>query len=175
MKETGDDLAQKMKDGGIEWDTSSYLPVPIWRDHHPLHNMPPEYDLYAFAFKECQTNFSESTTIPWIDEAISCMPIHLGVMINSKTAKKKGIKTGDILKLESPFGEVTGRASVCEEVHPDCLALSNGMSRWSQHPVGKRKVTTHFNRLLPADVKWTDGMTGHLETSTKVKISIISE
>lgn len=175
MKETGDGLAQKMKDGGIEWDTSSYLPVPVWRDHHPLHNMPPEYDLYAFAFKECQTNFSESTTIPWIDEAISCMPIHLGVMINSKTAKKKGIKTGDILKLESPFGEVTGRASVCEEVHPDCLALSNGISRWSQHPVGKRKVTTHFNKLLPADVKWTDGMTGHLETSTKVKISIISE
>lgn len=174
IKETGDDMAAKMKEAEIPWDTSCYLPVPIWRDHHPLHNMAPEYDLYAFAFKEAQSNFSESTTIPWIEEIVSCQPIHLGVMINSKTAQKKGIKTGDILKLESPFGEITGRASVCEEVHPECIAISNTISRWSQHPVGKKKMSTHFNKLLPADVKWTDGMTGHLETSTKVKLSIIS-
>ena len=174
IKEVGDDMSAKMKEAGIGWDTSGYLPVPVWRDSHPLHNLPPEYDLYAFAFKECQTNFSESTTIPWIDEAISNMPIHLGVMINTKTANRKGIKTGDILKIESPFGEVTGRASVCEEVHPECIAISNGISRWSQHPVGKKKVSTHFNKLLPADVKWTDSMSGHLETSTKVKLSVIS-
>jgi anaerobic selenocysteine-containing dehydrogenase len=174
IKEVGDDMAQKMKEAEVPWDTSGYLPVPVWREHHPLHNMPAEYDLYAFAFKECQSNFSESTTIPWIEEVIGCQPLHLGVMINSKTARKKGIKTGDILKLESPFGEISGRATVCEEVHPECVAISNTISRWSQHPVGKQKVSTHFNKLLPADVKWTDSMSGHLETSTKVKLSIIS-
>jgi anaerobic selenocysteine-containing dehydrogenase len=175
VKEVGEDLDKKMKDAGRDWDTSSYLPVPVWRDSHPLHNVDPEFDLYAFAFKEAQSNFSESTTLPWIEEVISCQPIHLGVMVNSKTAREKNINTGDILKIESPFGEVKGLARVTEEVHPECIAISNTVSRWSQHPVGKKKINTHFNQLLPADVKWTDGMTGHLETSTRVKLSVISE
>lgn len=173
IKEVGEDLDKKMKAAGREWDTSSYLPVPVWRDNHPLHNVDPEYDMYAFAFKEAQSNFSESTTMPWIEEVISCQPIHLGVMINGKTAQAKSIKTGDVLKIESPFGEVKGIARVTEEVHPECIAISNTISRWSRHPVGKQKITTHFNQLLPADVKWTDGMTGHLETATRVKLSVI--
>ena len=99
--------------------------------------------------------------------------MHMGVMINTKTAKAKGIKNGDSIRITSPFGEVTGRASVLEEIHPGCVAMSNGISSWSNHPIPKVKRQTHFNRLLPADLKWTCGMTGHLETSTKVKITKI--
>ncbi len=168
--EVGNDLQAKMKDVGREWDTSSYQAVPVWRDSHPLHNLPAEYDLYAFAFKETLLNFSESTTVPWINEAMNNIPTHMGALINSKTAADKGIKSGDMLRIQSPFGELTARASVVEEIHPGVVALSNGISRWANHPVGK-KHNSHFNRLLPADVKWTDGMTGHLETSTKVKIT----
>jgi anaerobic selenocysteine-containing dehydrogenase len=141
----------------------------VWRDSHPLHNIAPEFDLYAFAFKETLLNFSESNSIPWINEAMENIPMHMGVMINTKTAKAKGIKNGDSIKITSPFGEVTGRASVVEEIHPGCIAMSNGISRWSNHPIPK-KSNTHFNRLLPGEVKWTCGMSGHLETSTKVKI-----
>ena len=173
FKDTGDDLQVKMKAAGRKWDTSMYLPVPIWRDSHPLHNIAPEFDLYAFAFKETLLNFSESNSIPWINEVVENIPMHMGVMINTKTAKAKGIKNGDIIRITSPFGEVTGRASVLEEIHPGCIAMSNGISSWSNHPIPKKKRNTHFNRLLPADLKWTCGMTGHLETSTKVKITKI--
>lgn len=172
FKEVGDDLKKKTEEAGLDWDTSSYLPIPVWRDTHPLHNLPGEYDLYAFAFKETLLNFSESTTIPWINEAMNNIPIHMGVLINTKTAKAKGIKNGDRIRVQSPFGEVIGKASVIEEIHPQVIGMSNGISRWANHPVEK-KTNTHFNRLLPADVKWTDGMTGHLETSTKVKITKI--
>jgi hypothetical protein len=94
-------------------------------------------------------------------------------MVNSKTAAEDQDRRHPQDRV--PFGEVTGRARVTEEVHPECIAVSNTISRWSQHPVGKRKINTHFNKLLPADVKWTDGMTGHLETTTRVKLSVISE
>ncbi|MHB1405959.1 MAG: molybdopterin-dependent oxidoreductase, partial [Desulfitobacteriaceae bacterium] len=163
FKEVGDDLKQKTEAAGLDWDTSSYLPIPVWRDSHPLHNIAPEYDLYAFAFKETLLNFSESTTIPWINEAMNNIPIHMGVIINTKTAKAKGINNGDRIRVQSPFGEVIGKASVIEEIHPQVIGMSNGISRWTNHPIDK-KTNTHFNRLLPADVKWTDGMTGHLET-----------
>ena len=172
FKEVGDDLKQKTEAAGLDWDTSSYLPIPVWRDSHPLHNIAPEYDLYAFAFKETLLNFSESTTIPWINEAMNNIPIHMGVIINTKTAKAKGINNGDRIRVQSPFGEVIGKASVIEEIHPQVIGMSNGISRWTNHPIDQ-KTNTHFNRLLPADVKWTDGMTGHLETSTKVKITKI--
>lgn len=89
-----------------------------------------------------------------------------GGVLYTKTARAKGIKNGDRIRVQSPFGEVIGKASVIEEIHPQVIGMSNGISRWANHPVEK-KTNTHFNRLLPADVKWTDGMTGHLETSTQ--------
>ncbi len=171
--ETALDLQEKFKPHGIKWDTSSYQPVPIWRDVHPLHRLPQEFDLYAMNFKEHLLNFSESVTIPWINEVMNCIPMHLGVLINSKTARAKGLKTGDRIRITSPFDEIEGAVRVTEEVHPRVIAISNGITTWKMHPVDK-KPNTHFNKLLPAAYEWTDLLSGHMETSTRVYITKIS-
>lgn len=168
--ETGEQLKEQLTTVGREWDISSYLPVPVWRDCHPLHNIPQEYDLYAINFKaEAILNHCENTTIPWINEVVSNVPIHMGVLINTKTANTKGIKTGDKIRLESPFGEVKGIARVIEEIHPNVIGISNAITRWTIHPV-ERKMNTNFNNLLPASIEFTDQVSGHQETAIKVRI-----
>ena len=171
--DVGQNLKEKLKSHGKDWDISSYLPVPVWRDCHPLHNIAKEYDLYAINFKaEAILNHCENTTIPWINEVVSNVPIHMGVLINAKTAQAKGIKTGDRIRIESPFSEITGIARVLEEVHPKVIAISNAITRWTMHPV-ERKMNTNFNQLLPANLEFTDQISGHQETAVKVRISKI--
>ncbi|MDA8337321.1 MAG: molybdopterin-dependent oxidoreductase [Peptococcaceae bacterium] len=173
--ETALDLQEKFKAVGItNWDTSSYQPVPIWRDVHPLHRLPEEYDLYAIGFKEHLLNTSESTSIPWINEVMNCIPMHLGVLLNSKVARAKRLKTGDLVRIRSPFDEIEGVIRVTEEIHPQVIAISNGITTWKMHPIDKRP-NTHFNKLLPAEYEWTDLLSGHMETATKVKISKVSD
>ncbi|MCL6610322.1 MAG: molybdopterin-dependent oxidoreductase [Peptococcaceae bacterium] len=171
--QVADDLEEKFRAAGKEWDTSSYLPVPTWNDNHPLHRLPREYDLYAINFKaEAVLNHHENTTIPWVNELVSNIPIHKGVLINTRTAREKGIKTGDRISIESPFGRVEGIARVIEEIHPRVIGISNAITRWTMHPV-ERKMNTHFNRLLPASLEFTDRVSGHQETAVKVRISKI--
>ncbi|AGL00646.1 molybdopterin-dependent oxidoreductase [Desulfoscipio gibsoniae] len=171
--QVAEELQEQFRAVGREWDTSSYLAVPVWREEHPLHKIPGEYDLYAINFKaEAMLNHCENTTIPWIKELVSNIPIHKGVLINTKTAQAKGIKTGDRISIESPFGKVEGLARVIEEIHPRVIGISNAITRWTIHPV-ERKMNVNFNHLLPGNLEFTDLASGHQETATKVRISKI--
>ncbi|MFZ5648185.1 MAG: molybdopterin-dependent oxidoreductase [Bacillota bacterium] len=171
--QVAEELQAHFRSAGREWDTSSYLPVPVWSDDHPLHRIPGEYDLYAINFKaEAVINHHENTTIPWINELVSNIPIHKGVLINTRTAREKGIKTGDRISIESPFGRVEGIARVIEEIHPRVIGMSNAIARWTMHPV-ERKMNVNFNRLLPASLEFTDLVSGHQETAVKVRINKI--
>lgn len=169
IKEVGDDLREKFRRHGVEWDTSAYLPVPVWRDRHPLHNLPAEYDLYAITFKSAILNFAENTTIPWIREVIEREPTHMGILINAETARRKGIRDGDRIEVESPWDKVQGVAKVIQEIHPEVLGFSNGITRWASHPV-ERRMKSHFNRLLPSTLEFTDLVSGALESAVKVKV-----
>lgn len=171
--QVAEELQEQFRKAGKKWDTSSYIPVPVWREEHPLHKIPAEYDLYAINFKaEAILNHCENTTIPWINELVSNIPIHKGVLINTKTAQAKGIKTGDRISIESPFGKVEGLARVIEEIHPRVIGISNAITRWTIHPV-ERKMNVNFNHLLPASLEFTDQISGHQETAVKVRISKI--
>lgn len=168
IKEVGDKLKEKFKKVGVHWDVSAYMPVAKWRDN-PLFKIAPEYDLYAISFKTAILNFSENTTIPWIKDVLERDPHYMGVMINTKTAQKRGIADGDRLLIESPFGKVEGIAKLTEEIHPQVLGFSNAIGRWARHPI-ERKMGTHFNALLPSDLEFTCKQSGALESATKVKI-----
>ncbi len=43
------------------------LPTPVL---DPVHEEPPEYDLYAITFKDIQLNFGESLSNPWLKDIV---------------------------------------------------------------------------------------------------------
>ncbi|MBI4320866.1 MAG: molybdopterin-dependent oxidoreductase [Chloroflexi bacterium] len=168
VKRTGDELKRDLEKHGVEWDCSSYSPLPYWRSS-PVHDAPPPYDLYAISFKTPELNFAESATIPWLYELMHKIPAHMGVLINPATAKARGIADGDPILVESCEDSLEGVAKLTEGVHPEVVAISNAKTRWVKHPTIKY-APTHFNALLPTSLEYVDGFTGCIETTARVAV-----
>jgi anaerobic selenocysteine-containing dehydrogenase len=156
-----------------QWDDYSPLPTALL---DPIHtDEPPEYDLYGIFFKDIQINFGESLTNPWIKDIVYRDPVHTALLLNTQTAAKKGLKAGDILKVESPYGCIYGRLGTTEAMHPDTLAVSNSLSRVRNTHRNVRHAGGHFNDLLPYNLRHTDAVTGQPDTATRLKITRLDD
>ncbi|MBI4322117.1 MAG: molybdopterin-dependent oxidoreductase [Chloroflexi bacterium] len=169
IKKTGKELAEKIREKGGEWDTSDYLPLPIWRESK-LYREPSEFDMYAICFKEAIHNFADTITIPWLTEISDRDPANLGILINAQTARRKGIASGDEIVVTSPYGEVRGKAVVTQGIHPEVVGVSNGVSRWVNRALPNRPAIS-FNSLLSPSMDYTDKVTGSFETAARVKVA----
>lgn len=170
---TRDDLRKKMDEAGVpfrdEWHWEDYQPLPT-AVLDPVHEEPKEFDLYAITFKDIQINFGESLSNPWIDDIVFKDPVHTAIQMNSKTGKAKGLKSGDLILVESPYGDLFGRVLLNEEVHPETLAISNALTRVATQHSGVRHGGGNFNDLLPANLRHTDACSGQPETVARVKV-----
>ena len=173
-----DNLKAKMEAARVpfrhEWAWDDYQPLPTPR-LDPVHGEPPEYDLYGIFYKDIQLNFGESLSNPWIQDIVYRDPVHIALMLNPKTAERKGLKPLDIVKVESPYGMIFGRVGVSEGWHPDTLGVSNSLSRAKGKLGAVKHAGGHFNDLLPYDLASTDGVTGQPETVCKVKITRLAD
>lgn len=173
-----DDLKAKMEAHNVpfrhEWAFDDYQPLPTAR-LDPVHEEPPEYDLYGMFYKDVQLNFGESLSNPWIQDIVYRDPVHIALMLNPATAEKKGLKPMDIVKVESPYGMIYGRIGVSQGWQPDTLGVSNALSRTKGKLGGVKHAGGHFNDLLPYDLENTDGVTGQPETVCKVKITKLND
>lgn len=154
-----------------QWQWEDYQPLPT-AVLDPVHKEPKEFDLYAISFKDVQLNFAENLSIPWISDIVYNDPVHRGVLINPKTAADRGIDDGDLLTITSSYGSIKGLAKVTEGVHVDTLAVSNALTRWTGYHAVVKPGGGNFNRLLPADLKNTDGCSGQMECAAKVKVEV---
>ena len=173
-----DDLRSKMEAAKVpfidEWQWDDYQPLPT-AELDPVHQEPPEYDMYGMFYKDIQLNFGESLSNPWIKDIVYRDPVHIALMLNPKTAEKKGLKPLDIVKVESPTGMLYGRIGTTEGIHPDALGVSNALSRAKTKHKGVPHAGGHFNDLLPYDLRNTDAVTGQPETVCRLKITKLDD
>lgn len=168
-----DTLKQKMEqaDAAIrhEWEWYDYQPLPM-PVLDPVHGEPAEFDLYAITFKDIQINFGESLSNPWLDDIVFRDPVHTSLLLNRRTGEAKGLKDGDIVRVESPYGKLIGRVALSEGVHPEAVCVSNALTRVATQHSGVRQGGGNFNELLPVSLRHTDACSGQPETVAKVKI-----
>jgi anaerobic selenocysteine-containing dehydrogenase len=172
------DLKAKMDEAGVpfrdEWYWDDYQPLPTAK-LDPVHNEPPEYDLYGIFFKDIQINFGESLSNPWIKDIVYRDPVHIALMLNPKTMEKQGLTSGDIVRVDSPYGRIYGRVGATEAMHPDTLGVSNSLSRIRTGHGAVPHAGGHFNDLLPYDLRNTDAVTGQPETVCKLKLTRLDD
>ena len=170
-----DKLKKNMEEAKVpfmdEWEWGDYQPLPL-PVLDPVHEEEGDFDLLAISFKDVQLNFGENLSIPWISDIVYNDPVHMGILINSKTAADRNIGDGDVIKVSSNYGSLMGIAKVTEGVHPDCLAVSNALTRWTGYHSIVKAGGGNFNRLLPANLKNTDATSGQMECTAKVKVSL---
>jgi anaerobic selenocysteine-containing dehydrogenase len=69
---------------------------------------------------------SQNATCKWVSEITHDNP----AWINTVTAEKLGIKTGDRIKINSSIGSIITRAFVTQGINPRVIAISGGCGHW---------------------------------------------
>ena len=154
-----------------EIDTSDFQPLPDWKPCSALEYQGNEYDLQAIYYRVPWHTFSMTYENPWLDEISDNEPYSYFISINTDTAKKKGIKDGDLIWVESlDAGKTKGRARLVEGIHPEVIGVANNGGHWSPNmPVAKGKGV-FFEALLPLSLDKTDLVTITMDCDARVKI-----
>jgi anaerobic selenocysteine-containing dehydrogenase len=173
---TGAELRENMERAGVhDWTYDNYQPLPFWKDSAVLEDGARGYEFFAITFKEALHTFADTVAMPWLTEVSEKeAAVHGGILINSATARRLGLASGERIRVVSPAGSIEGRVQVIEGIHPQVVGVSNAITRrvGAKTKFGKRG--SPFNRLLTGSMKYTDSATGGLESTARVRIEKVS-
>ena len=111
---------------------------------------------------------------PWTHDCMQFDPYPGSVWINKETAKKKGLKDGDLVWVESyvqeAWSKTKGEVFTSEAVHPEGCIVGGQWGRWAlgMNPISKEGP--HHNSLLSIKLKYVDHFSGNIQMGSKVKI-----
>jgi thiosulfate reductase/polysulfide reductase chain A len=108
----------------------TYYPIP---EHAEMS----EDDLILVTYKVNVQSHSRTQNCKWLTEIYHDNP----AWINPETAAKRGIATGDAIRVRSEIGEITTKARVTPAVVPGTIAISNHCGHWSYGRYASGQVT----------------------------------
>jgi anaerobic selenocysteine-containing dehydrogenase len=150
-----------------DWDISDYEALPEWKVCLDAHASTDEFDLKACNFRVATHSMSWTAENPWLAEVAELNPYAQKILINTLTARKRGINDKDRIYVESSVGKVIGTAKVTECIHQDAIGISSHFGTLSKgKPVAYGKGT-NFNRLVPYR---TDPVSTGIDACVRVKV-----
>jgi anaerobic selenocysteine-containing dehydrogenase len=177
LKSQGEELRANMERDGIgektdidvDYFSQQFDPIPVW---YPalIHDEDPKYDLYAVSGRG--SIFHHSTlpsTNPWLIEIAERDPVMLRVLINTETARRKGLEDDDLVWVESRSGKIKGRLRSTDCVHKEVLGFYGPLGHWMKHSLAEGKGS-HHGSLLPMDMKTVAPVVPALEASARVRV-----
>lgn len=171
FKKTGEDVKKVIEELCLEWDTSDYQPLPDWKPclSHQVDNS--VYDLYAINYKVVEHSTAGTLENPLLTEISQHSDRSLLIVLHPSAAKKRRIRDGDIIWVESVDGnKVRGKAKLSEGVHPEVVAIAGSHGKWAQgEPVAKGKGV-QFNTLVPITLQYTDLVSCNEDLCIKVRV-----
>jgi phenylacetyl-CoA:acceptor oxidoreductase len=177
LKRIGEELKRRLHERGIDWwdkQLEEYEALPECWDFTELWNEvynkddKDEYDLWLLTTRSFQYSWTSNISNPLMaDVAVNVLGFK-GVSINTETARRKGIKDGDWVVIESPYGKVRCRAIVREGVRPDTAVVMGQFGQWLT-PVAKDLQIPSINLVAGLDIGLIDAI-GSGADIVKVKI-----
>ncbi len=154
------------------WDVSGYQPLPEWKQCPAQQKGGTEYDLLLVNSKLPFHSHAYTAENPWLSELTDAHPYGRDVLINTETARKKGIKDDDEVCVESVYGEkAKGRAKLSECVHPAVAGTMGIFGHWARDSLVAKGKGFHFNSMLPYDVEERiDTVSAAFDMCVKVKV-----
>ncbi|MEE8325589.1 MAG: molybdopterin dinucleotide binding domain-containing protein, partial [candidate division NC10 bacterium] len=169
----GEMLKDRVKENlGMDWDVSWYEPLPRWVPcpEHDASSFPPGYDLYTVNFKTPMNTHSTSASNVWLAEVFEADPYFLKIWMNEETGKKKGLRDGDKVLIESLVHKTEGRVKLSEAIHPDAVGIAGAQGSWATSPFAKKGI--NYASLIPMDREThINPMLCSHEWCTRVKIT----
>ena len=109
---------------------------------------------------------------PWLDEAARLDPYSYTIAINTEAARRKGLKDGEVVWVETETGrKVKGKVHLTEAIHPEGLGIAACAGHWGKGmPIAKGKGV-FFNDLLEIDFDHVSPVNLNLDLCARVKVS----
>ncbi|MFH1651233.1 MAG: molybdopterin-dependent oxidoreductase [Chloroflexota bacterium] len=172
----GSQIEQIKKETGIPgFDTADFQPVPDWKPCASHEEKRPDFDLYGIYYRLPVHTFTSTFGNPWLDEISRLNPHIHRIALNADTARRKGIKDGDRLEIESAGTghRIEGLAYLTEALHPEVIAYLSGGGHWSRHlPIASQRdkgVCPEW--LIPLSWDHIDTVSLNLDLCVKVKVT----
>lgn len=167
IKRIGAQLTRRLHEQGIHWwdeQLHEYAALPDYLDYEQiwaryvaeLGKNPADYPLRAISARSMQYAWSANISLPQIKEVADSVAGNNGVMINTATAAKLGIKDGDLIEIESPIAMTEGFATVRQGVRPDTVVMIGQFDQWVT-PFAKEQKRASINSLTSISLTLTDG------------------
>lgn len=157
---------------GIEMEWERYAgPIGYARSILYSDDIPAEFDMIIFSFKDIGVTGSVSPQNPWLNEVLSTNPYTYNLMMNTETAKNKGISDGDFIVLENPESDtVTGKVKLMKGIHQQTIGCCGHLGSWAKGKPLARGKGVNMNTLMRLTHKHLCPITLAPETCWRVKI-----
>jgi anaerobic selenocysteine-containing dehydrogenase len=153
----------------MQWEQFTALPKYFPIKAHEVKD--PQYDMYTLIYRDTLHVGSGTQMHPEIDACSDMNPYSYFICINEETGKKKGIKNGEIIWVETDLGRrIKGPVSLIKGIHPQAVAVAGINGHWSKYLKVGRGKGVHFNDLLEIDKDHVDPVTLSADSCVKVKI-----
>lgn len=166
----GEEVKKLTRELGIPWDATDYQALVDWKPCEELRQDSPGHDLFVVNFKLPFHSLSYTTHNGYLKELSEKDPDACSLLLNEDTARRKGIATGDLIRLSTRFGHrAEGRAYVTACVHPEVVGIAGCFGRRSRalHSFGKG---VHFNSFIPQRLDRIDALSAALDSCVRVKV-----
>src|SRR4029078_13228968 len=111
------------------------LAIPVYfKSHVHKDNLEPDQTILISTFRLPVQIHTRSANAKWLDEIAHTNPL----WIHTGHAAKLGVRTGDLLRVETEIGYYVVRAWVTEGIRPGIVACSHHMGRWKLGEQGEK-------------------------------------
>ncbi|MCK2125933.1 molybdopterin-dependent oxidoreductase [Thauera aromatica] len=168
-----------------EWAMYGFNPMPTFK-RIPWHETMKDDEMILSTFKLNVHKQSRTAAVKWLAEIAHSNP----AWMNPDTARKLGVKTGDLVRVESPVGYLVTKAYVTEGIHPKVISIATGFGHWEYGRLATLKLKdkpafggtedpdlnnvwwddkgVHPNAIIPAVADPIGGSQGWYDTVVKV-------
>jgi molybdopterin-containing oxidoreductase family molybdopterin binding subunit len=166
----GKQLKGVIDEMGLDWDFSDYTPLSDWMPCNSYKAIEKgEFDLIAVHFKLPFVYGSFGNENPWVDELCQGTDAY-AILVNEAVGKKKGIRDGDTVWLESPIAKHKAKVKLTQCIHPDAVGVGGHFGHFSPGMPIARGKGVNFNSLLPTELDRIDRISTALDHCVEVKI-----
>ena len=157
------------KPRNYELDWKQYVPAISYFPAASHQTRSPEFDLFAFGYRDVLHNASATQEIPWLFELSEMNPFTFNVVMNAQTAREKGINDLDTVWIENERGDkIEVKMHTVEGIHPQCVAMAHGSSHWLKGHLAEGKSGL-LNGIFMVDNRYFCPISQSIETSVRVK------
>jgi anaerobic selenocysteine-containing dehydrogenase len=122
-----------------DWGWPEFALPTYMKSHVHPDNLKPDETILISTFRLPVQIHTRSANAKWLDEIAHTNPL----WIHTNHAAKLGVRTGDLLRVETEIGYYVVRAWVTEGIRPGIVACSHHMGRWKtgeQAEQGQRQL-----------------------------------